>query len=301
MNLPPELLLKIFEFLAVSSSSQQLLVFTRLALVNRLWGSVAAKFLYTSISHQSWKLRRVSRCLETLSLQRDTLSAFRSPGGVLSLSPDPLSLNVIPRTSAESDRSTLQTTSPHLFQRDGTSNMLAATVTHLHLRIWSPDSDNNLSQLLLSALTNTINLASLSLSTSEMFAQHFELLLLRKGILALESPSEPQPTLLTRSFLPRLTSIDVWPGFRLFQLTSGRPVRSVSSSTHITGDALKHLVPFFQRSLGPVQKVHFNVTARDTNAVADILRIIAWKLPCLVEVFFNVFVTKRGNSPVCHH
>ncbi|GJJ06090.1 hypothetical protein Clacol_000279 [Clathrus columnatus] len=321
MDLPPELLLKIFEFIAIPTSNLPLPTLARLSLVNRQWRSIATSFLYTSILHKGWKLRRVAACLETLALDRDALSAIKERQ-ITPESQVDIKLTRSSRSSAESERttSTLQgmtihqhqvpnqnnsgrqhprnlSNSPSILNSPSYSNTLAATVQHLHFRLWSPDSDNALSQLLVHALSNTTNLLTLNLSMSEIFAQHLELHLLRTGIIALESPSEPQPTLLARSFLPHLNALDISPGFRLFQLASGRPIHTVSSSTHIMDDALKHLVPFFQRSLGPVKKVHFNVTARDTNAVAQLLRVIAWKLPCLVEVFFNFFVSKRGHPP----
>jgi hypothetical protein len=135
----------------------------------------------------------------------------------------------------------------------------------------------------------------LRLSMSEAFAHHFEAHLLQRGIIALDSIGEGQPELWSEQFLPHLEELELSSGYKPFQLAAGRPVRCVSSPTHMEYHALQCLLPYFRRSRGPLQIMHFNLTGRDTNAASKALRMTARLLPYLTDVFFNVFVSRRAH------
>lgn len=238
-SVPPSILFKIFECLPTTSLAN-------LSIVSRLWRAIAANVLYTNIEHHTWKPKRVSICLNTLS--------------------------------------------------DNNGGDISTIVRHLDPRLWSNDPEFSI--LLLDALTQTQRVTKLKLSMSETFSHHFETHLLQRGIIASDSVGEGQPELWSRQFLPFLEALELSHGHRAFQLAASRPVRSVSSLTHMDYHALHHLLPFLQRSRGPMQSVHFHLTGRDTNVASKALGLTARKLPRLTHVFFNFFVSKRAHPPV---
>lgn len=239
MELPPEILFKIFDLLPSPT-------LISLTLVCRAWKAVSVNLLYSVIEHHAWKPKRVSSCLKTLISSHDP--------------------------------------------------SLSTTVRHLDLRLWSVDPE--FARLVILALIQTTNVTKLKLSMSETFSQNFEYHLLTNHIIAPESVDEKQPNQWSKRFLPHLQYLELSPGFRPFQLAAGRPARALISATHIQLEALQQLMPFFQRSLGPLQSVHFNLTGRDTKVASSALKMVASKLPCLTNVFFNFFVSKRANPPV---
>jgi F-box-like len=173
------------------------------------------------------------------------------------------------------------------------NSTLSTVVRHLDLRLWSIDPAFSL--LLVEALTQTKHVVKLRLSMSEAFAHHFEAHLLQRGIIALDSIGEGQPELWSEQFLPHLEELELSSGYKPFQLAASRPVRCVSSPTHMEYHALQCLLPYFRQSRGPLQIMHFNLTGRDTNAASKALRMTARMLPYLTDVFFNVFVSRRAH------
>ena len=173
---------------------------------------------------------------------------------------------------------------------------ISPIVRHLNLRLWS--GDPQFAILLVDALIQTERVTQLKLSMSEAFSQHFETQLLERGIIASDSVNEGLPERWSKRFLPQLEELELSHGYRPFQLAASRPVRCVTSLTHLEYLALHQLMPFLQRSRGPIQSVHFNLTGRDTNAASKALSLTARKLPSLTLVFFNFFVSKRAHPPV---
>lgn len=171
---------------------------------------------------------------------------------------------------------------------DGT---LSTIVRHLDLHLWSIDPAFSL--LLVEALMQTKLVVKLRLSMSDAFAQHFETHLLQHGIIAWEDATQPE--LWSKQFLPHLEELELSSGYKPFQLAAGRPVRCVSSPTHMEYHALQYLLPFFRQSRGPIQTMHFNLTGRDTNAASKALKMSAQMLPYLTHVFFNIFVSRRAH------
>jgi F-box-like len=235
-SLPIELLVKVFEFLPMTTLAT-------ITPVNRRWRAVTTKLLYTIIEHPDWKPKRVSICLQALSSSLD-----------------------------------------------GT---LSTIVRHLDLSLWS--TDPALSLLLVEALIQTKLVVKLRLTMSETFSQHFETYLLEYGIIASDSVGEGEPEWWLKQFLPHLEELEFSSGYKPFQLAAGRPVRCVSSPTHMQYHALQCLLPFLRRSRGPIQSVHFNLTGRDTNIASQALKMTARMLPYLTHVFFNFFVSKRAH------
>ncbi|KIJ34855.1 hypothetical protein M422DRAFT_263039 [Sphaerobolus stellatus SS14] len=238
IELPPEILFKIFELLPAGSLPS-------LAAVSRQWRPISINLLYTNIQHAAWKPRRVSACLNALAFNWDT--------------------------------------------------SLAPTVRNLDLRLWSIDPQ--FARLLLEALMKTTSVTKLKLAMAERFAENLEDLLLHEQIIAADSVDESPYQAWTKRFLPNLQHLELSSGHLPFRLAAGRPVRTVVSSTHIDLDALRSLLPFLQRSRGPLQSVHFNVTGRDARVASNALKLVARKLPCLTHVFFNFFVGKRITPP----
>lgn len=176
---------------------------------------------------------------------------------------------------------------------DGT---LSTIVRHLDLSLWS--TDPALSLLLVKALIQTKLVIGLRLTMSEMFSQHFETHLLEYGIIAWDSVGEGEPERWLKQFLPHLEELELSSGYKPFQLAAGRPVRCVSSLTHLQYHALQCLLPFFRRSRGPIQSIHFYLTGRDTMMASQALKMTARMLPFLTHVFINVFVSKRAHVRV---
>lgn len=171
------------------------------------------------------------------------------------------------------------------------AGILSTVVRRLDLSLWSIDPAFSL--LLIEALMQTKFVQKLRLTMSETFAQHFETHLLEHGIIARDVVDEGQPEMWYTEFLPRLQELELSSSYHPFRLAAGRPVRCVSSPTHMQYPALQCLLPFLRRSVGPIHTMHFNLTVRNSHIASKALKMTARMLPYLTHVFFNFFVSKR--------